>query len=173
VERNIEEYQTVILAALLHDVGKLLWHGSFAVLDKGQHPKFSSNFVAAFSETFSQISNVPLLRELVQHHHEGKQYFAPEFLVQEIKDDHARTMVALVSKADNLSRGCSSEQWQDYKETPLASILERVNRVEEQGVRLEYHARSLCPPASLSVIFPEEFSTYEPGELNQHIKQFN
>jgi HD superfamily phosphodiesterase len=32
-----KEYQTVLLAALLHDIGKLIQRGKFLHLDKGQH----------------------------------------------------------------------------------------------------------------------------------------
>ena len=117
MEWNSKEYQTVVLAALLHDIGKFIGRGSFKMLDKGQHPKFSSDFVSAFNDIFSPCCDVPLLQELVQRHHETKQYFAPEFLVQNIEDSHVRALATLVSKADNLSsaeRGRSSEQYQDY-----------------------------------------------------------
>jgi CRISPR-associated protein Csm1 len=176
VERNSREYQTVVLAAFLHDVGKLLGRGSFALIDKGQHPKFSAEFVEAFSQTFTAVSDVFLLRELVQRHHESKQHFASEFLVQEIEDQRVRALATLVSKADNLSsseRGTRSEQWQDYKETPLASVLERLNRDKDDSPRLRYHARPLHSPSSLNVAFPVEFASYDrPHELNQHIREF-
>ncbi|MBA7660696.1 CRISPR system single-strand-specific deoxyribonuclease Cas10/Csm1 (subtype III-A) [subsurface metagenome] len=175
VDQNVKEYQTVLLAALLHDVGKLLGRGHFALLDKGQHPRFSAEFVGAFQEIFSQVSDVSLLRELVQRHHESKEYFSSEFLVQSIEDKHVRTLATLVSKADNLSsseRGTRSEQWQDYRETPLASVLERVNRVGDASPQLRYHARPLCPTASVDVIFPDKITAYAQGELNRHIKEF-
>ena len=35
------EYQTVVLAALLHDVGKFIHRDIFLYLDKGQRQKFS------------------------------------------------------------------------------------------------------------------------------------
>ncbi len=82
MEPNTKEYQTIVLAALLHDVGKLLGRGRFSLLDRGQHPKFSAEFVGAFQEIFAVVSDVPLLRELVQRHHENKQRFPPEFLVE-------------------------------------------------------------------------------------------
>ncbi len=175
MEQNIIEYQTIVLAALLHDIGKLLGRGRFSLLDKGQHPKYSTEFVGAFSEIYSHVSDVPLLRELVQRHHESKQHFASEFLVQGIKDEHIRTLATLVSKADNLSsseRGSSSEQWQDYKETPLASVLERVNRIGRESPQCRYQARPLCRAESLDVIFPYKFTAYEHGELNRHITEF-
>ena len=175
MERNVKEYQTVVLAALLDDIGKLLGRGRFSLLDKGQHPRFSAEFVGAFSEIFSHVGDVPMLRELVQRHHESKQHFAPEFLVQGIEDEGARKLATLVSKADNLSsseRGMRSEQWQDYRETPLTSVLERVNRIGDKSQRLRYHTKPICPPDSLHVIFPDEIATYGEGELNRHITAF-
>ena len=172
MERKTKEYQTVVLAGLLHDIGKLLGQGRFALLDKGQHPRFSSEFVGAFSDIFGSVSDVPLLRELVQRHHESKQHFSPEFLVQGIQDEHTRTLATLVSKADNLSsseRGSRSEQWQDYKETPLASVLERVNRIGDENPHCRYRARALGQPSLLDAILPDEFAVYEQGEMNRHI----
>jgi len=50
------EYQTVILAAFLHDIGKFLGRGDFKLLDKGQHPGFLSTFVSAHDSFFSRIA---------------------------------------------------------------------------------------------------------------------
>ncbi|MBA7564488.1 hypothetical protein ES708_06151 [subsurface metagenome] len=175
MKQKAKEYQTVVLAALLHDVGKLLGHGHFLPLNKGQHPRFSAEFVEAFPEVFAAVSDTSLLRELVQRHHNDKEHFNAEFLVQNIKDRHERTLATLVSTADKLSSsqpGVSSEQWQDYLETPLASILERVNQIEMESPRLRYHARPLQPTPSLEVIFPDEFPTFGQGELDQHIVEF-
>jgi len=175
MERDPVEYQTVVLAALLHDIGKLLGRGSFALLDKGQHPKFSADFIGAFQGIFAPLADVPLLRTLVQRHHESKQHFASEFLVQDIEDKHVRSLATLVSKADNLSsseRGGRLEQWQDYKETPLASVLERLNRVGDGSPRLRYHPRPLRSSESLDAIFSYDFTAYKEGELNRHIIEF-
>ncbi|GAG85463.1 unnamed protein product, partial [marine sediment metagenome] len=93
---------------------------------------------------------------------------------EEVKE-LAREQATLVSKADNLSsseRGSRSEQWQDYNETPLASVLERVNQVGDETPRFRYHARALRQPPFLDVILPDEFAVYEQGELNRHIAEF-
>jgi len=175
MERGNGEYQTVVLAALLHDVGKLLGRGSFAILDKGQHPRFSADFISAFGDIFADAADVSLLKELVQRHHETPQHFGSEFLVQEIADSHVRTLATLVSKADNLSsseRGTRSEQWQDYRETPLASVLERLNQVDHHTPHIMYHASELGAPASLAAAFPEAFTGYGQDELNRHAQRF-
>lgn len=65
------EYHTLVTAALLHDIGKLLQRGSFGALDiKGQHPQVSADFVSAFSDVFGQVIDPGLLKTLVQHHHD-------------------------------------------------------------------------------------------------------
>lgn len=172
---ELKEYQTVILAAFLHDGGKLLGRGTFKLLEKGQHPKFSSDFISAHKDVFAQVTDPDLLRELVQRHHENRRAFSPEFLVQEIADAHRRTLATLVSKADNLSsaeRGETSGQWQDYKTTPLSSVLERLDRQSDEGMRLRFRARPLSPTASLNMIFPEEFPEYQTGEINKLVAGF-
>jgi len=169
------EYQTVVLAALLHDIGKFLQRGSFGKLDiSGKHPQVSANFISAFGEYFSQVADLPLLKTLVQRHHESPQ-FSSELQVKTISDQHIRSLAYLVSKADNLSsaeRGEHSEEGQGYKTTPLMSVLERLNHETDGHLTLRYHARALSEVASLDAIFPEQFQEYNPGELNKHLKVF-
>jgi CRISPR-associated protein Csm1 len=141
-----QEYQTVILAAFLHDIGKLLGRGSFKILDKGQHPKFSADFISAYHEFFSKFCDADLIKELVQKHHENERAFSDEFLVQSINNDHRRTLARLVSQADNLSsaeRGESADKYQDYKTTPLCSVLERLDKQSDVEPRLRFHASPL------------------------------
>jgi len=177
-QRN-REYQTIVLAALLHDIGKLIHRGKFLHLEKGQHPEHSRWFVGAQKHVFAPTADVPLLEELVLKHHENEQHFPQELLVQSIKDDHVRTLATLVSKADNLSsseRGERSEQWQDYKTTPLYCVLERLDqeadREADEVVLGKYHPSPLQDVSSLQSIFPERFDHYQPGELDKLIKDF-
>ena len=175
---DVEEYRTVILAAFLHDIGKLLGRGSFEMLDKGQHPKFSADFVNAFKQVFAQIADADLLKELVQKHHQNQRAFPPEFLVQSISDDQWRTLATLVSKADNLSsseRGEASEQYQDYKTTPLCSVIERVDTKSDGGLRLRFHPKALSQTTATDMretLFPAEFTEYQSGEMNKLIQAF-
>ncbi|OIP25734.1 MAG: type III-A CRISPR-associated protein Cas10/Csm1 [Dehalococcoidia bacterium CG2_30_46_19] len=171
-----KEYQTIVLAALLHDIGKLIQRGKFLHLDKGQHPKFSADFIKINTGVFAQIADMTLLEELVLRHHEDERHFPPELLVQGIKDEHTRMLASLVSKADNLSsseRGKSNEQWQDYKTTPLASVLERLGQevVEEadEVILGRYHPQQLQDVGSLQSIFPDRFEHYSSGELDKLI----
>ena len=176
-----KEYQTVVLAALLHDIGKLIQRGKFPQLDRGQHPKFSATFVKAWEGIFAQVADLPLLEELVLKHHEDEQHFPAELLVQSIKDNHIRMLATLVSKADNLSsseRGKSNEQWQDYKTTPLASVLERLDQeVDKEAGEVSisrYHPLPLQHVDMLQTktILTDKFEHYLPGELEKLITDF-
>ena len=171
------EYQTVVLAAFLHDIGKFLGRGKFKVLDKGQHPWFSSTFISAHHSFFSTIADVSLLKELVQKHHENSRAFRPEHLVQSIEDRHTRTLAALVSKADNLAsseRGKASEQYQDYRTTPLCSVIERLDRETDTGLRLRFHPHPLPSTGTnmRAAIFAAEFAEYQLGEMNKLLESF-
>lgn len=169
---NDKTYNTVVLGAFLHDVGKFLGRGKFEILDKGQHPKFSADFVAAFSPLFQKVADVELLRMLVMKHHEDPRSFSYDLLVQSIEDRQVRTLAKLVSKADKLSsleRGKRSEQYQDYKATPMFSVLERVNRTDDAGLRLRFHLQPLIPDGRL---FPAHFQVYGANEMNAALDRF-
>ena len=101
--KNNKEYQTVILAGLLHDIGKFLQRGTFGSLDtKGKHPCVSGVFVSAYKQLFTQTTDVGLLQTLVERHHESPS-FRPDFSVQDITDERTRALAYLISEADNLS----------------------------------------------------------------------
>lgn len=178
------EYQTIVLGALLHDIGKLLQRGSFGALDiKGQHPKVSADFIAICAPYFEKAASIDLLKTLVQRHHENSRAFPPDLLVQGIHDPYTRTLAALVSLADNLSsseRGQRLEQWQDFKFTPLAPVLQRVQVGEEvpaggQADGLShFRAQPAVAPgdAAMAGVFPQGFVHYAAGELNALLTAF-
>jgi CRISPR-associated protein Csm1 len=171
-----EEYQTVILAALLHDIGKFLQRGSFGSLNiEGKHPEVSSRFISAYHSLFEQVSDATLLKTLVQHHHEHGS-FRPDLSVQDLPPGRTRTLAYLISKADNLSsseRGGRTEQYQDFKATPLVSIFGRVSLCKDEKANiLRYHPLPLTDTSSLSAIFPDNFVEYRTGEMNQLLTSF-
>jgi CRISPR-associated protein Csm1 len=172
---NQLEYQTVILAALLHDIGKFLqWSSLTKTGDFEKHPQISEKFVSDYSECFNKVSNLQLLKTLIGKHHNSPDS-PPDLSVQSIEDPHTRSVAYLVSKADNLSsgeRGEHAEQWQDYKATPLMCVLERLNHETDEHLKLRYHPQPLGSVQSLSGIFPEQFKEFAPGELNKHLKSF-
>ncbi len=174
----------MVLAGLLHDIGKLLQRGSFGSLEtSGQHPQVSSVFVSAYSTFFGQIVDADLLKTLVQHHHESH-YFPPELQVQGIQDPETRCLANLVSLADNYSsseRGDTTLAGADFKSTPLMSVMERIfipdgRQPETSGqtpsLRFKPRPLSGTDDHDFASIYPEAFPEYGPGELNLLLKEF-
>ncbi len=166
----------MVLAGFLHDMGKFLQRGSFTWLkDRVRHPERSGEFIGAFGDLFRDIADLPLLRTLVEHHHESPSF--GDFTVQKVPQGRARTLACLVSEADNLSsaeRDEAAEGYQDYRTTPLAPVFGRVTlNGSEAPKTLRYHARWLSDPASLGTIFPDGFTQFSPGEMNNLLMAFS
>ena len=127
-EAQEREYHTVILGALLHDVGKYLQRSRGTTWGKGKHPRVSVNFIDDWKEKFDQCTEGDLLKILAQRHHES-QKFEDELNVNSIKDDHIRTLARLVSKADNMAsfeRALDKGKSQHYRTTPLATVFHHI-----------------------------------------------
>lgn len=164
------EYETVVLGALLHDVGKLLQKGTFPGLKtEGKHPQVSANFISAFNDFFARYSDVELLKTLVQRHHEDPR-LGDELICKNAPAEY-RAFSYLVSRADNYSsseRGDKSKEYQDYKLTPLVSVFSRVRLDKESPEKLKYRLKKLMPEKA----FPEKFDIYNSGEYNAHLNDF-
>ncbi|KWT94954.1 type III-A CRISPR-associated protein Cas10/Csm1 [Candidatus Magnetominusculus xianensis] len=169
-EFNQREYQTVLLGALLHDVGKMLQRGSFGELDTtGKHPLVSSHFVSAFNSFFSRITTFQLLQNIVQRHHEDPR-LGEDMICQNAPDEY-KALCYLVSRADNYSsseRGKNAEDYRKFKSVPLVSIFSRINIGKTMPEKLKYHPK----PLNSEDTFPEKFEDYKPEELNDHLKSF-
>jgi len=151
-EFNQREYQTVILAALLHDVGKFINRGD-AVQKK--HPFFSAYYVSndAFKKLLqNEWVDYELLKILVQRHHEYSK-MPDELLVQKIEDPHIRALAYIVSRADTYSSGERIDEEPaelDFKNARLMSILTRVNIGKGDPLPRYYNLRRLSPES----VFP-------------------
>lgn len=166
-----KEYQTVVLAGLLHDVGEFLqrsdFKGAFRVTEK--HPAVSASFIRARSAAFEQVCDVGLLAELVQRHHETSQ-FPPELRVQQA-DPPIRPLAYLVSAADNYSsaeRGDNADEYRDYKTTPLASVFSSLQLTRPTPDVHHYKLHPLNPANA----FPEPFQKLNPQQTNDYLNAF-
>ena len=173
---NLRVYRTVILGALLHDIGKFLQRGTFPGLRiEGRHPKVSADFIRLFKSDFGQCVDPDLLEVLVQRHHEHPRMGA-DLLAQEAPQEF-RGYAYLVSRADNLSsyeRGARSEQTQDYKNTPLVSIFPTlsVSCTPSTATLLEHGAFQVGQLDDLQGAFPREKAGYQAQELNRLLESF-
>ncbi len=150
---NQREYQTVILAALLHDVGKFMNRGESV---KRKHPLFSADYVS--SDKFKKIVkddwiDIELLKTLVQRHHE---YFKmPDaLLVQKINDSHTRVLAYIVSRADSYSSGERLDEEPselDFRDARLMSILSRVDIGKGNPQKRYYNLQKISPKATFPV----------------------
>lgn len=123
---NEKEYNSVVLAALLHDLGKLL-----NKIEKKKHPYFSAGFVDTedFRKIISQLVDAELVKTLCQRHHENPN-FPEDLLVQTIKNPRTRALAYLVSRADSYQateREDEEASPRDFRETRLRSIFCGVN----------------------------------------------
>lgn len=155
-ERRKREYQTVMLAALLHDIGKFLNRADV----RKKHPLFSADYVSS-DEFKKRIGknwvDFDLLKILVQRHHEYSR-MPDELLVQKIEDTHARALAYIVSRADSYS---SSERLGeepselDFKNARLRSILTRVDIEKGQPIPQYYNMQKLLPKAAFPISINE------------------
>jgi CRISPR-associated protein Csm1 len=157
------EYESVLLAALLHDIGKFCQRG---ITESAGHWKMSEAFVEANRHAFSDPD---LVKDLVGHHHEA--YNMPsDAKPSALTDPRRRILAYLVSRADSLSsrersEGERAEGFQSR--APLDSVfaqvrLGRSDVSDYDGSGFKYQLGKLYEFSS----FPE---LREPGY--QHDKQ--
>lgn len=170
------DFNAIVLASLLHDVGKLLHRGRSLAFDiQGKHQEVSARFIKAFSRFFSGHTDVSLLGTLVLHHHRTAEGLRPK----DLPDPHQRLLALLVNKADGLSaseRGQRSEDPQDDKTTPLAPVFLRVSLPEKTAPKpgRRYYPVSLATPDKMAQdrLFPAVFEGYQKGDLEALLHQF-
>lgn len=149
---NQREYQTVVLGALLHDVGKFMNRGESV---RKKHPLFSADYVS--TDAFKKMVkddwvDLELLKTLVQRHHEYPQ-MPDELLVKKIEDSHTRALAYIVSRADTYSSGERLDEEPtelDFKNARLMSILTRV-KIEKGEPSPRYYNLQRLKPES---VFP-------------------
>ncbi len=156
---NQREYQTVILAALLHDVGKFMNRGDSV---RRKHPLFSADYVS--DVIFKKLIqddwiDLELLKTLVQRHHEYSK-MPDELLVQKIDDQYTRALAYIVSRADTYSSGERLDEEPselDFRNARLMSILTRVN-IEKGIPNPRYYNLQRLSPESVFPVSQDELT---------------
>jgi len=167
---DILEYRTVVLAGLLHDIGKFLQRGDYGSMQvQGKHPAVSQVFVDAHREFFSKVVDPELLASLVKRHHEGSGF--PEEFHPAAATGRERTLAFLISRADNYSsaeRGQGSIR-RSFRTTALASIFSEMELHCKAPHTKSYY---LPTPLQPEKAFPVDQSDVDPVVLTNHIRSF-
>ncbi|MBI4744474.1 MAG: type III-A CRISPR-associated protein Cas10/Csm1 [Actinobacteria bacterium] len=172
---EINKYKEVILAGLLHDIGKFYGRSKTVKGLSGElkeesdlpsnHPIISAFFVERLKEQIVELGlDFDVVKTLVQRHHEYT-LMPKECLVQETKDSEIRALAYLVSKADNYSsseRGEIEYKGQKYATSLMNSVFERIDiGLGETDIGYIIKPSELSDPSN---IFPEkQISTYQPN----------
>lgn len=131
---NQRKYQTVIMAALLHDVGKMLHRGTKY---SGEHFEVSARYIEDSLKEDVSFYNLKLLVFLVRHHHSTKRVAYADSFFNGVDDCHRNRfwqLLKIVKKADSYS--CAErdqcQRWLGFHERSqrLDSIFSRV-RLQE------------------------------------------
>lgn len=142
-------FNTVVMAGLLHDIGKFYQKGNTTFFDtSGRHPEVSAKFLKEFKEVFESVTDFDLLVELVTKHHENSLHFPSELLAQNASEE-AKPYARMVSTADNLSskeRDEKAKEKQDYKTRPLASIFSSVKADDSIDVGTGHYKPAVFEP---------------------------
>lgn len=172
---KIGKYKEVILAGLLHDIGKFYGRSKTIKTEAlglrkekdipSNHPIISAFFVERLKGQLTRLElDFELIKTLVQRHHEYT-VMPEECLVQKIENKETRALAYLVSKADNYSsseRGDTPLKGQKYATSLMNSVFERIDiGLGETDTGYIIKPSELSDPSN---IFPEkQISTYQPN----------
>lgn len=164
-------YKEVILASLLHDIGKFYQKAKVTDLDnRGKHPEISGRFVRKYAALFGRYVDVAVLEELVRRHHDNGQAFEKDLLAGEAPEE-IRPYAQMISLADNLSsceRDEKSEGYTNYRTRPLNSVFGRLFCEDDSAVEYAYPVK----PLAVNNIFPEKMGKNNDVDCQTQIKSF-
>ncbi len=173
MERKAIEYQTFLFVALLYDVQRLLKQSVLrGIGGERENSQALSDFIPSLIKSFPQIIDSSLILSLFQGLDESPHSVGGPG-PGHVYDSHLRPLSYLIDKADTLSSSEGNSGGREHEAgnlTPLASVLERVNRVGyEERLQGQHRAAPLGLPADIEKMFPVEFTQYEREELRSHL----
>lgn len=172
-------YRAVCMAALLHDVGKLL-HRSKRYRDRlppdisRSHPVASGLFAHDYA---AKLERPDLVEVLAQHHHEGPR-MREEVQVASIPDAEARILGYLLSRADNYASGERADTQATFRPfhatKALDCVFAAIRLAEPAAETATPHARySLKPVDSpLNELMPAELHDHPEPAVDGHVSEF-
>ena len=163
-------YKTVMLAGLLHDVGKFLQKGSFGDLDiSGKPSEVSARFVRTFQDSFAAVCDFELLENLLLKHHECPDY--PGSLQVDRAPEEVKALAQLVSLADSYSSsesGKTGSDDQDNPTRPLEAVFCRLEIGKKPPPLLTYRAKVY----GVENTFPAETGPNSKQDLSYLLQEF-
>jgi len=176
-DTQTKEYQTVILAALLHDVGKFMQRDKDVKSDD-THEFLSRKFIEDYENTlkYDDWYDLEVVKELTFCH--ARPYKESEFfnkLTNAGKREFKR-LSAVVRASDSYS--CKERNLEQQRRdhgrdvAPLDSIFSQIN-LQQKNAKNEkpfyrYHIASINPIDS----FPGEFKKLDEGEISKQVSKF-
>ncbi len=185
---NNKEYNTLILGALLHDIGKFIQRSEEWTKNHWSHPQISAYFVnpekliddikdkdVKISEkynlknwiTSSAEIDEQLLYEIAKYHHEKD--------LDKAGNTINKLLCEIISEADNLSSGEREESENCKKDQPFESIFNQIS-LEKENKKTDNnkHYFSIRPLNIKEFEFPKEkISAQYTNQWNEFIKEFN
>ena len=175
---NIQEYQSVVLAALLHDIGKFLHRGDGEY--KGTHEEASFKFISKHKDKLkNEAYDIDLVAILAKCHGSGKEATLKDQYFNNLELDKKEKiwkLIKIVIDADCYScseRDTEQQRRKDVElsKAPLDSIfsiinLGTTNPTEENNLR--YTVKILEPLSA----FPEPVKALDKDNLRKCIIEF-
>ena len=122
------EYQTVVMGALLRNIGLLLEQSEFAGKVAGQDSQTSLNLVEAWREEFARCLDVDLLQAII-YHRPGSGGASETFREEAIINERHRVLVTLVRQAENLASGEGVKRIKEFREFQVNALVPIFNSI--------------------------------------------
>jgi CRISPR-associated protein Csm1 len=179
-EFDMKEYNSVILAAFLHDIGKFLHRGGDKY--RGSHEEASAAFIANHADKLKNDSlyDIDLVKILAKYHHAIKKdsvkddYFSGK---SEERIENIWKLLTVVKRADSYS--CSERDIEEprkkdigSKRAPLDSIFSIISldtKSHDEENLYKYHVLKLQPSSS----FPALMRALEENEIPDLVDDFD
>lgn len=180
---DVREYQSVILGALLHDVGKLLHRGNDEYKYSNGHEAASAQFITKFYDRLKNdaLYDINLVRVLVRHHKPKTPksvILNDDDIKDKSEDDKNRIwkLIQTIRQADIYS--CVERERDKDKQSgfadrhlPLVSIFSGVNL--DGATRREQNKTTYSlTPLKANQSFPMEIESLKDNEIKNTIKLF-